>query len=372
MLFNAAPQLTKKKINTRSQNNKKKGVGSMFLPDTKIAHFRFSAKEKTLQSNEEVIKYFVDRKKIDSLAFYYLMKVLFTNSTIFDYSSKKLADITGYSTYFIEKHVRILKKEGLAYKQKNNLTFVGRKHLIAHLGLDLYTNQETGRTVKKKRMHKCTLFIYTAHSLFDIKLQLLSKLLQMRIDQQIYIRNLKTDRQKTSPQQSWKKLKQALKKYPSSGETSLDCNILSYRSIASQFKLPLSSCHKLMKEMKEKGFVSTETIKFPIFDAKYLKREQAYPGKTGLRYWAAFLKNSQWDTTITYKGYRSAKDILDKEFGYTYWDNNTKGVWAVLGTNFSFPFFFKQTNKEKDRSIHGPDAFFKFLDYYGVTRRLFT
>jgi len=276
---------------------------------------------RTLQTSEKIIKHFIDIKAIDALAFFYLVKAKHTNSTIFNYSPKTAAEKFNLTPYLVEKYVRQLRKEGLVRKMKKNLTFVGRPVLNEIFELDVYY---TDFGPVKMRPRKCTLFIYQEDSLEDIKLQLLSKILQEKITQQEYIRSKKVDCKKTSHRS-----KQEFR-----NEILFDINVLSYRSISKMFNMALSTCHKVVKKIAQKGYINIDTIKFIIE------------------------KSSQ-------EAYEHGKDFLDRYFGYTYFNKYDKCIWAVPGSTISFPFYAKHKDiRIKHRSL-------KALRL-GVTESLFT
>lgn len=276
---------------------------------------------RTLQTSEKIIKHFIDTKAIDALAFFYLVKAKHTNSTIFNYSPRTTAEKFNLTPYLVEKYVRQLRKEGLVRKMKKNLTFVGRPVLNEIFELDVYY---TDFGPVKMRPRKCTLFIYKEDSLEDIKLQLLSKILQEKITQQEYIRSKKVDCKKTS-RRSKQEFRNAIL---------FDINVLSYRSISKMFNMALSTCHKVVKKIAQKGYINIDTIKFIIE------------------------KSSQ-------EAYKHGKDFLDRYFGYTYFNKYDKCIWAIPGSTISFPFY--ATHKE----IESNHCSLKALRL-GVTESLFT
>ncbi len=282
---------------------------------------KVEGKYKALQSHEVVIRHFIDIKAVDALAFFYLVKARFTNSTIFDYSPQSAAEQFNLTPYLVEKYVRQLRKEGLVRKNKKNLTFVGRPVLNDIFELDVYY---TDYGPVKIRPRKCTLFISQEDSLKDVKLQLLSKILQQKITQQEYIRSKKADCKKTS----------CRSKFETRNETLFDVNVLSYRSIAKTFKMALSTCHKVIKEMASKGYIKIKTIKFVL----EVSSKEAY----------------------TY-----GKEYLDRYFGYTFFNKHDRCIWAVPGSTIEFPYYSAQKDiRIKHRSLKSIRL--------GMTKSLFT
>lgn len=275
---------------------------------------------KTLQTHEVIIKRFIDIKAMDALAFFYLVKTKYTNSTIFDYSPESAADTFKLTPYLVEKYVRELRKEGLVRKNKKNLTFVGRPILNQIFELDVYY---TDFGPVKTRPRKCTIFVYPKDTLEDIKLQLLSKILQEKITQQEYIRSKKADCKKTSRRS----------KLETRNETLFDINVLSYRSISKMFNMALSTCHKIVKKIAKKGYIKIETIKFVL-------------------------------EISSNEAYSHGKDFLDRYFGYTYFNKHDRCIWAIPGSNIKFPFYAKHkeySNRCSSKSVR-----------LGVTESLFT
>ena len=276
-----------------------------------------------LQTNESVIEHFIGIGCIDALAFYYLLKSEFRNSTIYSYSPAKAAQKFNLTPYLVEKYIRQLRKEGLVRKNHKNLTLAGRSTMVKKFGLDQYTTQY-GQTIKTK-VHKCTLFILPEYSLQEIKIQLYSKILQRKIDQQEYVRRIKADCKKMSCQ-----------KYSQyRNETLFDYNVLSFRKIAKIFKLPLSTCHKVIKQMEAAGLVDANTIAFQV--------EKSTP-----------------------QAHKAGKAMLDHYFGYTYFNEYDKYIWAIPGTMFTFPLFCTMTGKPMP-SV----SLTKHVYKYGMTASLF-
>lgn len=284
-----------------------------------LVHNRQSVETKRLQSNEDVIRYFIDIDSIDALAFFYAVKSRYVNSTIYNYSPAKVAKEFELSPYLVQKYVRILRKEGLVRKMRKSLTMAGKQTLISKFALDVFY---TDYGMVRIKLHKCSVFIEPEHSVKDIKLQLLSKMLELKIRQQEYARRKKADCVKTSQGQ------QGL-----CNERLFDYNVLSYRSISKIFKMPLSSCHKTVKKMKEKGFVQVSTIKYAI-------------------------------KVATPHAHDVSKEVLNSFYGYTFYNRYDRCIWAVPGSAIDFPYF---NSKMKISSQPLPN--FKSLS---VTESLFT
>ena len=276
---------------------------------------------RAVQSNEDIVRHFIDIDSLDALAFYYLVKRRFLNSTIYNYSPAVVAKEFNLSPYLVQKYIRTLRKEGLIIKHKKNLTLAGRNTMVNKFKLDVYY---TDYGLVKIRPHKCTLFIKETHSLKDIKLQLLSKLLQQKIAQQEYVRHQKADCKKTS--------RRSKREYRN--ETLFDENILSYRAIAKIFKMALSTCYKTVREMVDKEFIKIKTIKFVL-------------------------------EVSTPDAFSAGEDVLQKYFGYTFFNKYDRCIWAVPGSAIQFPYFHKQMNIPLS-----PIKEIRFS--YGVTESLFT
>lgn len=114
-----------------------------------------------MQANETIIFKAAHEGWSSSLAFFFIAKGLYRNSTIFNYSTRSLAAKLGCSHQKVARHIKKLNKVGLIRRTGNNITFI-----------------------KVAETHKCKLNIYKKDTLKQVeyKLKLSYLLLKMEHD----------------------------------------------------------------------------------------------------------------------------------------------------------------------------------------------
>jgi biotin operon repressor len=126
-----------------------------------------------IQTNEKLIQFFLDKKIIKTLAFFYRVKVLYNNSVVYNYSPEKLAKATNITESKVKKHVRTLKKLGIVIRQKTrtkgkfNLWFISIKTIMSKLFKMAFNH-----------FKKCTIKIRKNSKLLPIVDALILKLIQ--------------------------------------------------------------------------------------------------------------------------------------------------------------------------------------------------
>jgi DNA-binding transcriptional regulator YhcF (GntR family) len=125
-------------------------------------------KRRRLQFNEGLIADAVANGYLTSLSFFAKAKLLFHNNTIYNYSTRRLAELMKVSHTNVAENIRVLKKHGLVRITGSNLIFV-----------------------KTTQNHKCSVVVNNTDSINVIKTKLCSKILEMNVRQQEQKYNLK-------------------------------------------------------------------------------------------------------------------------------------------------------------------------------------
>lgn len=125
-----------------------------------------------MQSSELIIEQAVSEDWISHLSFFYYVKCRYSNSTIFDYSTRKASRKLNMTASKIHGHISALQEKGLIVS------------MTSQAGTDREKINLTFKKISEK--HKCTLFITKNDTLKNIEHKLRFKLFEKRHRQQLF------------------------------------------------------------------------------------------------------------------------------------------------------------------------------------------
>ena len=211
-----------------------------------------------------------------SLSIYYKIKILYRNSTIYNYSPNTLARLLDLSANTIRKHIKILERHDLVRYHSGNLTCVS---IISF---------------KKINNKRCTIHLKKEYSLKQIEHALLSKPLEAytiankkivyrkRRDKDLLMGNIEPRNARDIRRQKY--LKRNIGKYENEFN---DKVIFSFRKLSIKLGIGINRLTEMLKFLSKEGIISYFVIRKRLYKQSY-------------------------------KSYCSIKDNLQ---GYTYWHN---------------------------------------------------
>lgn len=143
-----------------------------------------------MQSNETLIEQAISERWINSLAVFYSIKCKYKNSSIYNYSSRTLAEKLDINHNAINKHIRVLKQKGLIKQYSANITLISTK-----------------------AKHKCTLNINKESSQEEIRNELRFKILEQNFRRQKYVIDKKNEARNLEAKESKPKAIFSAKEY---------------------------------------------------------------------------------------------------------------------------------------------------------------
>lgn len=163
---------------------------------------------KEIYVHPDVIDYY--KSNIQQIALYYKLKYTYHNSTIYNWTYKKISHKLSYSYYLTRKNIKWLISEGFAYKHKNNLVLLSTEKLNKNI-----------LTHYSKKRYKL-LIIKHKYTVKNVENELRFLLLTRKVSHQRYLYSVKADIIKLkdgSLKVNTKKAKKLLRL-----ETDLDCS----------------------------------------------------------------------------------------------------------------------------------------------------
>lgn len=204
-----------------------------------------------MQANETIIFKAAHEGWSSSLAFFFIAKGLFRNSTIFNYSTRSLASKIGCSHQKVARHIKKLSKVGLIRRTGNNITFI-----------------------KVAENHKCKLNIYKKDTLKQVEYKLKLKLITLKLKQSMFIIAAKREAKILEqpnyiPIKRLKKIQRQKRKY--SLESAIN-NDLTYsdKRLADVLGVCSKTYNKIKRWLKSQGFIDyvIERVKLDFWNKK--------------------------------------------------------------------------------------------------------
>jgi DNA-binding MarR family transcriptional regulator len=208
-----------------------------------------------LLTNPKLVESF-SLKEMDALAIYYKAKRLLKNSVIYDWSYNKISQKLCISYHKANKYIKILKKKGFVYEHGNNLVFISQAKIIKNICWNKY-----------KRLTK-RINIQYSDNIQDIKDKLLAVEISCYINQQKYIRNLRSDiskieddfRTNKMSKRRIYKLTNIRKKNPELAEKGEEYNIVNCRKFSKNLNISQSTTCRMLNRLQSKGYINREKI----------------------------------------------------------------------------------------------------------------
>ena len=317
------------------------------------------------RTNEKLIEFFIKNNLMNEYAFFLKLKTYHDNGNFFNYSPASLAKLTGVGEGRIRRFVKKLEKFGLIQiiSHKNG------KRLLQCISL----TQIQYSIFNKLEFHRCSIMLSKEDSLRDITDQLFNKLFQKQAEEAIFAEDynrkkeaakVKLENCKFNPnnfvndQLSSETGRQISKLKPSNcpatmnrifekffidseaerlhGRENVPANsigpyrghkmlseynnrfIIGYRKLAENIGISLSCAWNIVKRLKDKGLIYTETIKMAI-------RQM----------------NSEAEFNNMYE------ELMEDYQGYVYYNTKSGFAELCLGTIFDFSDFPVTSNYGK-------------------------
>jgi len=97
---------------------------------------------KTKKISFQVMQHFADQRRMRDLAFYVKVKGLYKNSTIYNYSVRRLSQLIDMSPSTVHGYMKRLEADGLIRRHSNNLTLCPQKDFSLQNGITYLKNVE--------------------------------------------------------------------------------------------------------------------------------------------------------------------------------------------------------------------------------------
>jgi len=192
---------------------------------------------KEISTHPEIIKNY-DTK---TLAFYYVLKSRFSNSTVYNCNKSTIKRRTGISYYLISKYIKLLIESELAYFRDGNLVLIS-----------MYKIQDSN--------YSQGYFEFKPRSFSECVLQLRYSLLKQNILQQEYVLKKKldiTDLQNETTSHSYKYTRKLMKMRDRGDYTEKALNriVTSSRKVSKLLNVSLGTANAFLKELAQMGWI---------------------------------------------------------------------------------------------------------------------